>query len=111
MNHGRTLISRCKFKINVLFLLSVFSLSLSLSIYLVCLCICFLNYDFLFSNLCLLSFSIRIKGFYLDALAAVREISPNLPVLLHDSFRGLDWGGLMKDWPYLEVNYWSQFVS
>jgi hypothetical protein len=39
----------------------------------------------------------------MEALEVVRTIRPSIPILLHDSFRGLSWGTLLKDWPYENV--------
>lgn len=44
-----------------------------------------------------------IKDYYLQAINAVRDIRPDMPILMHDSFRGLDWGTLLKNWQYDHV--------
>jgi len=38
-----------------------------------------------------------------EAITRVREVSPSLPILLHDSFRGIEWGNVLKDWPFSDV--------
>ena len=44
-----------------------------------------------------------LTAFYKGAIAAVREVSPQLPLFLHDSFRGDNWGLELKNWPYENV--------
>jgi hypothetical protein len=44
-----------------------------------------------------------IKAFYLEAISKVRTERYDLSILLHDSFRGLQWGTLLKDWPYPNI--------
>lgn len=44
-----------------------------------------------------------IKAFYLEAIREIRAERPGMSILLHDSFRGLQWGTLLKDWPYSNI--------
>jgi hypothetical protein len=41
-----------------------------------------------------------VRDFYYDAISRVRAVRPNMPVMLHDSFRPYRWGTMMKNWPF-----------
>ena len=45
-----------------------------------------------------------IKNYYYDTMYKIRNIS-NIPILLHDSFRGLQWNTLLKDFPFEHVYF------
>lgn len=57
------------------------------------------------SSLCLLSSSKtnRVRDFYYDAIERIRKIRPDLPIILHDSFRPYKWGTMFKNWPFDNV--------
>lgn len=45
----------------------------------------------------------RVRNFYFEAIARVREIRPSMPIIIHDSFRPHRWGTLLKNWPFEDV--------
>jgi hypothetical protein len=45
----------------------------------------------------------RVRDFYYDAIERIRKIRPDLPVILHDSFRPYKWGTMFKNWPFENV--------
>jgi hypothetical protein len=45
----------------------------------------------------------RVRDFYYDAIERVRKIRPELPIILHDSFRPYKWGTMFKNWPFENV--------
>ena len=46
---------------------------------------------------------VSVRDFYHDAIGRVRGIRPNMPVMMHDSFRPYRWGTMLKNWPYENV--------
>lgn len=45
----------------------------------------------------------RVRDFYYDAIDRIRKIRPDMPVILHDSFRPYKWGTMFKNWPFENV--------
>ena len=43
-----------------------------------------------------------IKKYYIDAITEIRKHT-NITLFIHDSFRGIQWNTLLKDWPFENV--------
>lgn len=44
-----------------------------------------------------------VRDFYVLAIASIRAVLPDLPILLHDSFHGDMWAMMLKYFPYDNV--------
>ncbi|CAM9879634.1 unnamed protein product [Chrysoparadoxa australica] len=45
----------------------------------------------------------RVRDFYVASIEAVRLVRPSLPIIIHDSFRGPQWGTLLRDFTYPNI--------
>jgi len=41
-----------------------------------------------------------VRDFYKKVIPLVREVSPELPIIIHDAFRHTEWAWLTNDWPF-----------
>eukprot|EP01129_Flabellula_baltica_P001002 TRINITY_DN10927_c0_g1_i1.p1 TRINITY_DN10927_c0_g1~~TRINITY_DN10927_c0_g1_i1.p1 ORF type:complete len:589 (-),score=108.55 TRINITY_DN10927_c0_g1_i1:36-1802(-) len=44
-----------------------------------------------------------VRDFYVRAIPEVRQIAPNLPIIVSDAFRHAEWAWLLNDWPYVNT--------
>jgi len=44
-----------------------------------------------------------VRDFYVDAILAIRQVSEDLPLVIHDAFRHTEWDWLLGDFPFKNI--------